>query len=126
VLNLALNLALIWPLGVTGLAAATALSALVQVVVLYVLLRRRAALQGPGQVAGAAARAVAATAAMGLVVVALAALPAGVANELLRETLCVVVPVVGGALTYAAVSAALGSREMKSVATALGRRLKRR
>jgi len=50
-LNLALNVALIWPMGVAGLAWSTASCAVVQAVVLSVLLRRRLGADAPAGLA---------------------------------------------------------------------------
>ncbi len=63
--NLALNLALVWPLQEAGLAAATSASAVLQALLLLVLLRRHVALTGFGEVARGAGKTVLATACMG-------------------------------------------------------------
>jgi len=68
VLNLGLNLVLIWPLGAAGLAWSTAISAVLQTAVLLVLVRRHVDRPIDGDVRGGWAKSAMATAGMAAVV----------------------------------------------------------
>ncbi|MEM9915132.1 MAG: murein biosynthesis integral membrane protein MurJ [Planctomycetota bacterium] len=67
-LNLVLNLTLIWPLGVAGLAWSTAISATLQAACLVALLRKHVGRPITGEVARGVGRSLMLTAAMGLAV----------------------------------------------------------
>jgi putative peptidoglycan lipid II flippase len=111
--NLALNLALVWPLAEAGLAAATALCAGAQVALLAWLLGRRVRLEF-GRLAAEASRVLAATAAMGLACrQALVWLPTegGPAMKLLR----VAVPVAAGGAAYALAAAMVGCAGLREI-----------
>ncbi|MDZ7618054.1 MAG: murein biosynthesis integral membrane protein MurJ [Patescibacteria group bacterium] len=110
-LNLALNLALIWPLAERGLAIATSISASVQVLVLLLVFSRRASRLDWPELAATAARALASTAVMTAVCLVLLALvpPAkGLGTELAR----VFLPMTVGGAAYAVVFRLLGGREL--------------
>jgi putative peptidoglycan lipid II flippase len=112
--NLVLNLALVWPLREAGLAAATSVSAMLQVVLLLLLLSRHVPLTGFGELARGTARTAGATACMAAAAWAvLAAL--GPAGGLALKTARVLLPAAAGAAVYAGAAAALGSREMRAI-----------
>ncbi len=110
--NLALNLALVWPLQEAGLAAATSVSAALQVGVLLVLLRRHAPLRGFGRLVVGGGKTLLATACMAAAVWGLLAL-LGHGGGLALKTARVLVPTAAGAAVFAGVAAALGSAELK-------------
>jgi putative peptidoglycan lipid II flippase len=110
-LNLALNLVLIWPLAENGLALATALAANVQVLVLIVLFSRREVALRWRSLGSTVLRTLGASAAMAAACWAvLRAMPTGATlpDELLR----VAVPLVVSVAVYAAVFRLLGGREL--------------
>ncbi len=103
-LNLALNLTLVWFLGAGGLALATTLSALANLLVLATIARRRHRIRGLRGVLGGIARSFALSAAMGGAVFGLylacrAAFP--VRTLLLHKALWVLPPLVAGIALYA-------------------------
>jgi len=109
--NLALNLALVWPLREAGLAAATSLSAMLQVVCLVLLLRRHVALPGLGRLAEGVVKTSAATLCMaGAVWGTLAVVPPGegLGERMARGLL----PAATGAAIFIAAAAALRSPEL--------------
>jgi len=111
-LNLLLNLLLVWPLAEAAFAVATALSAVVQVVVLmWIFSRRRAPLRW-SELAATAARTVLATllmAAAGYGVLGLIAPVAGLLNELVR----VLVPLGTSGAVFCLAYRLLGGRELQ-------------
>jgi putative peptidoglycan lipid II flippase len=120
VANLALSLTLIWFLGVAGLAAATALCAYLQVVMLARALHRRLGASAWEGVTATLVRTVVATLVMGLVGLAVLCLMRGLPEDRASNALRVVavVPVAGGAylaaarlLRIEALSLVLGSRK---------------
>jgi len=119
VLNLCLNLLLIWPLAEAGLAAATAVSSACQVCVLYVLLRRRVVLSEQKQLLTTFVGTAAASAVMLAVCLAtLALLPPSAQGDLLSiKVLRVMVPVATGGAAYLATARLL---RMPEVSLALG------
>jgi putative peptidoglycan lipid II flippase len=116
-LNLALNLTLVWPLGAAGLAAATAVCAALQVVVLWRILGRRVKLSGGGRLVATAVKTCIATALMWLacrgVLGLLPALPpeGGIALKVLR----LAAPVGAGLLVYLAAAALLRTEELHAL-----------
>lgn len=110
-LNLTLNLTLIWPLGELGLAVSTAVSAIVQVAILAVVFSRRASPMDGGALKKTAITAVAATVPLGIVCFLLTAwLPAG--GGLGSRTLHVVAPTLVGAAVYLAALRVWGRDEL--------------
>lgn len=112
VLNLALNLSLVWPLREVGLAAATAVCAALQVVLLIVLLHRRVPLAGLSALARNVGKTALATVGMSAVVwyvsqVLSAAGDAGLAWRFLRA----LVPAGVGVAVFAGFAALLRSPE---------------
>jgi len=121
VVNLALNLALVWPLQEAGLAAATSVSAALQVLVLLVLLRRRVELTGFGEMARGAGKTVVATACMTAAVWGVLALT-GPGQGLVMKAVRVLVPAAVGAGVFTGVAALLGSAELKALYRSVRRR----
>ncbi len=119
--NLALNLALVWPLREAGLAAATSVSAALQAGVLLVLLRRHVPLKGFAQVVRGAGKTLMATTCMGAAVWGLLAL-LGPGGGLALKAARVLVPTAAGAAVFAGVAAALGSAELKVLYRSVRRR----
>jgi len=119
--NLTLNLALVWPLREAGLAAATSLSAMLQVAVLLALLRRHVSLTGFRQMARGAVKTAAATACMAAAVWWVSA-ALGPGGGLAMKGLRVLLPAAAGAGVFFGVAAALGSQEMKAIRDSLRRR----
>ncbi len=110
-LNLALNLALLWPLAEAGLAASTALAAAVQVIVTVAIFSRRRARLSWRPLAAVAVRTVAASALMaGIVLVALRYTPTDIAlsSQLIR----VFTPILLGAAAYCLTYRLLGGKEL--------------
>ncbi|MGD2174298.1 MAG: murein biosynthesis integral membrane protein MurJ [Candidatus Brocadiaceae bacterium] len=122
VLNLGLNLTLVWPLREAGLALATAICALLQVVALYALLHRRVDLGNGKGLVTTAARTLAATALMGCAAwVTLHALPGAEPGVLLKVARAVV-PACAGVLAYGVGAAILRMEELGLVLRALQRK----
>jgi len=118
--NLALNLALVWPLREAGLAAATSLSAMLQVVCLVVLLRRCTPLTGFSQLARGVLKTLAATGCMaGTVWGMLAVVPEG--EELGARAIRGLLPAAVRAVVFILAAAALASPELKLLWGALKR-----
>jgi len=118
--NLALNLVLVWPLGEAGLAAATAVSASMQTVVLARLLHGRIALPRLDRLAVEIGRTGIATAGMAAICWGvLQSLPqsAGLSVRVAR----VLLPAVAGVVTYIGLAAVLCSRELRHVMDQLRR-----
>jgi putative peptidoglycan lipid II flippase len=110
-LNLALNLTLIWPLAEAGLAASTAIAAVVQLFVLVWLFSRRCAPLDWRQLFVTAVRSAAASAAMAAVLwLAMRCVPRG--PRLTDQLVEVFVPVVLGGIAYLAAYRLLGGREL--------------
>lgn len=118
VVNLALNLALVWPLAEAGLALATSLAAALQVVVLVRAIRRGASALGSDELRRCGVRTVLATVAMlAAGYAALGLLPSGpAAGERLARVL---VPLVAGGLVFLVASRLLGASEWRLL---MGRR----
>jgi putative peptidoglycan lipid II flippase len=118
--DLTLGLALIWPMAEAGLAFSTALSAVLQLILLAWLFSRKYAALRWKELIAAALRTVAASAVMAAVCyLALALLPAGSIEQknVKIELLRVGVPVVCGAISYMAVYRLLGGREISMLWT---------
>jgi putative peptidoglycan lipid II flippase len=113
-LNIALNLVLIWPLAENGLALATSIAANVQVLALITLFsRREVALGWPG-LGVTLLRTLAASAAMAAACfAALLAMPD--ADTLWAELLRVAVPLAASVGVYVGVFRLLGGRELGQV-----------
>ncbi len=120
-LNLALNLALVWPLREAGLAAATAVCAMLQVVILTFLLGRRVRLAGLG---GLAVTAVKTSVATGLM--SAAAWPfirgADAGGGLGLRLVRVLLPAAAGGATFFAAAALLRTEELWLLLRALRHR----
>jgi putative peptidoglycan lipid II flippase len=117
-LNFLLDLALIWPWAEVGLALSTAFAAAVQLLALLAIFARRMAPLGGKTLRATLFRTLAATALMSAAcLMALHLMPAapGWRFELLR----VFVPLVSGALVYAAAYHLLGGRELKMLWTGI-------
>jgi putative peptidoglycan lipid II flippase len=126
-LNLALNLTLVWWLREAGLAAATAICAVIQVVILGWLLSRRVHLAGWRQVAITAARSMVAAGLMGaLCVWLLGMFPQGpLSGRVGLRLLRVLLPIGAGVLAYGGLSLALGAEEMRMFVRSILRRDKK-
>jgi len=122
-LNLALNLTLIWSLREAGLAAATAICAILQMVILFVLLKRHTPAITTRPLLDCAARCILAAAVMAAICLAVTALlpTQETAPSLTWRILRAVLPVAAGALTYGAITTALHMREMQLLRNALRR-----
>ncbi|MEX0866043.1 MAG: murein biosynthesis integral membrane protein MurJ [Pirellulales bacterium] len=106
--NLLLNLLLVWPLAEVGLAAATVVAAVVQLLILLVVMSRLHALNWRG-LAGTTARAVAASAVMAVACWAVLLLtPSDIAGA---RAVRVVAPAVVGGIAYLVAYRLLGGRE---------------
>lgn len=109
-LNLALNLALVWPFAERGLAIATAVSATAQLLLLAAVFSRYRAPLGWAALAQTAARAMICTIVMGgVLVVALAYCPAGEAFS--ARTTRLLLPLAAGSLAYFIAAAAVRQSE---------------
>jgi putative peptidoglycan lipid II flippase len=116
-INATLNLTLAWPLQEAGLATATALSAVIQVAVLYSILTRRVQITQQGAIVITALKTVIATAAMAVVCTAtLRALPEAPAEGALALKLVrACVPAATGAAAYLVAALALGTTELRAL-----------
>jgi putative peptidoglycan lipid II flippase len=113
-LNLLLDFTLIWPLGESGLAVSTAISAVVQVVVLAVMFSRRHIGLAWRELAITAGRTLAASVVMGVVaVVVLKGLP--VHEDLSNALVRVVGPMAAAAAVYVAILALIGRSEWRDL-----------
>jgi len=110
--NLALNLALVRPLAESGLALATALTAALQVVLLAWGLRRWLAGVAWRRVRSATLRSLAASGAMAAAVLAARRFLSPVGEGVRERLAAVAVPLAVGVVTYLALSAALGLKEL--------------
>ncbi|MDP6439039.1 MAG: murein biosynthesis integral membrane protein MurJ [Candidatus Brocadiia bacterium] len=121
--NLTLNLTLIWPLAESGLAAATAISAILQVVMLYAILVRRGRLRRQGRLLATALKSAAATGLMAAAVWAvLTLMPAHSPGDgLLGKAVRVFVPMAAGCAVYVGAAVALKAREVRQLLGALAR-----
>jgi putative peptidoglycan lipid II flippase len=109
-LNLALNFALLWPLGGAGLAVATALSAMIQVAAATWLIQQRIGRFEWRGIAGVIARAAVATTAMSIVCWwTIGRFPDG--DGLLPRVLQVAVPLLASILVYFFMAWLLGLKE---------------
>jgi putative peptidoglycan lipid II flippase len=118
--DLTLGLALIWPMAESGLAFSTALSAVLQLVLLVWLFARKYASLGWHDLIATVLRTILASAAMAAVCYfALAWLPsvAFAEKSLKFELLRVGVPVVFGAISYVAVYRLIGGKEISMLWT---------
>ncbi len=116
-LNIALNLLLVWPLGEAGLATATSVTACVQVLVLAVLLGRKVSLRGMRALVWDMGAVLTATAGMSIAVLALLALlPTG--DALAVRLLRAVAPAAFGAAVYLGLAALLDCGILRSLAAA--------
>jgi putative peptidoglycan lipid II flippase len=106
-----------------GLAAATTAAAIVQLVALLWLLRRRSGNLGMSEVTASVLRVLVASGVMGLVVWALAGLGEWeLGGNDPRNLAIFAATVVAGLLSYVAVVAALGSPELRDLRAAIRRR----
>ena len=123
VLNLALNLILSLPLGVAGLAVSTSICALLNCVFLQRALARRGIHQITRTIAPSLFRSLSCAVGMALVVALLVwgLTPAAGSRRLARGVLLVVVPIVGGAATFFALSRAMGGQELRALLARDGR-----
>jgi putative peptidoglycan lipid II flippase len=120
-LNLALNLTLVWPMQEAGLALATSISSVCNVVVLLLILRNKAPGLDIGSLAKGLMRFVFASAIMGSAVLGtLYLLPA--ADRLLLKVIAVVAPMITGVLVVFIVSALLRFPELAFMLKSLRRR----
>ncbi len=111
VVNLALNLLLIWPMAEAGLATATSTAAVVQAVLLATLFSSRKVPLGWAPLLRTAARSALATIAMALVALGLlGSLPAG--SALIQQAIHTLLPAATGAGAYLAVYWLLGGEEL--------------
>ncbi len=125
-LNLALNLALVWPFHEAGMAAATAACACLQVTVLYLLLRRRVPLRESQGLARTAWQTVVATSVMALACRGtLEAVPA-VGQDIWTKLLRAGAPTGVGLLVFVVTAAALGSEDLSVITGRLRRLVGRR
>jgi putative peptidoglycan lipid II flippase len=123
-LNLALNLTLIWYLREAGLAAATAVCAILQMLILFLLLRRHTPALAARPLLDCGLRCIIAAAVMAAVCLGtVSLLPSqesapGLMGRVLRAGL----PVATGAAVYAALTAAMHMPEMQMLRSALRKR----
>ncbi|MBS3763851.1 MAG: murein biosynthesis integral membrane protein MurJ [Planctomycetes bacterium] len=127
VVNLALNLTLIWFLGAAGLALSTAISAALQVSLLTFLLHRGVAPLDMGHLVKVLAKTLLATLFMAAVCyIALRFLPAApVRDKMLIKTIRVLVPIAAGTLAYFFLSLSLGISETRFLLHIIWRRFRR-
>ncbi len=127
VLNLVLNLILMWPLRHAGIAVATVLASAAHVIALAILVHRRDGSPGWRGIALSALRMLAPTAVMVLAALAaqdcaLAACLAGGCPPKLSAIMALAAAIAGGALVYLGAAFACRCREAREVLGALRRR----
>ena len=124
--NLTLNLLLVWPLAECGLAAATAISAALQVVLLYVILCRRGRLEAQREFLTTLVKSAGAAAVMAAVIIICASFVPRMGNQatLGMRAAGVFAPMAAGLVAYLAAAHALGCREVKGLLRTLARRRK--
>jgi len=122
--NLALNLTLVWPLAEAGLAAATAVSAVLQVAVLWWLLQRAGMTGDPRRLLGSIGKTLLATGIMaGACLAVLGRLPAAWSvGSLGLRCLRVVLPTAAGGSAFVAAAAVLRAEELHETARRMFRR----
>ena len=119
--NLALNLALVWPLAEAGLALATSLSAMLQVALLLSRFSRHGGCLGWAEIGRTTILTLAATACMlaaGYAAMAWAPHDFGLGKEFAR----VAAPIVAGSAAFLAVSRLLKAEELRLLLVSRGRR----
>lgn len=121
-LNLGLNLAFMGPLAHVGPALATSLAAICNVAGLAAVLGRRGHLRPDRQLRRRALGMFAASAAMGLVLLALRPLLFGAPSHGPLRLLALAALIGGGMLTYAAAAQAFGAYDLRDVARMMSRR----
>ena len=109
VLNVILNLILMWPLKLGGLALATSISATFNMVVLYILLRKRIGDFGTSRIMDSFARVLASSVVMAVVLKVLLASFSG------ASVVGLFTAIVGGIATFAVMSYLFGVREIKDL-----------
>lgn len=125
VINVALNLLLMGPFGVAGLAVSTALAAAFSFLVLNAILRRRLGGIGGRAIARAAVKITAASGAMGLVMWGLAAALAPRSGTLVWNLVQLGAASVGGLAAFLAVAFAVKAEEVIFIAGLIRRKLER-
>lgn len=120
--NAALNLTLVWYLREAGLAAATAICATLQVVVLWHLLGKAVELRGAGRLASTVAKTLCATVCMAAACRGVLAVLPGAHGALGVKLLRAALPAAAGAAAYAAAAAALRIEEFRVLWAVLARR----
>jgi putative peptidoglycan lipid II flippase len=124
VVNVVMNLTLVWFMQESGLAAATATCAALQVVVLFVVLGRAVRLEGTASLGASVLKSAVAAGCMAGACIGLdRALPAaGPEVAFAGQAARLAGLMLAGALTYVAASAVLGNEEMRAVLRSLLRR----
>lgn len=121
--NLVGNLVLIWPLGHVGVAAATAFSAWVNVIILYWLLHRGDHLQADARLLSRGARIIAASAVMGVALWFMGPLSDRyMAGSFLTRVIALSLLCGGGALVYAGAIFGLGAYRLSELKALVTRR----
>jgi putative peptidoglycan lipid II flippase len=122
-LNLALNLTLVWPLREAGLAAATAICAVLQVLILWHMLNRHVRLEGSDALRTAGGKSLLATAIMsGACWLTLRSLPNAHAAACTPWKLArLLAPMLVGIIVYVGASAALRADELRMLCAAFRR-----
>jgi len=124
--NLVLNLALVWRFREAGLAAATAISATLQVLLLCRLLNRSVRLTGWKALGASVAKAAVATACMAAACQASMGLLPAASGDLVGSLLRLALPIAAGGITYLGVAALLRAKELTILVDQLRRRRARR
>ena len=107
VLNVVLNLILMWPMKLGGLALATSISATVNFVILYILLKKRLGRLGTKEIVDSFARVLLSSAIMGIVLKLLSA-----------QAFCIkglTLSIIAGAITFIAAAYVFKVKELKRV-----------
>ena len=121
-LNLALNLTLIWFMAEAGLAAATACSATCQVLILYVLLARKGQLSGQARLMETLAKTALAALVMGIVCRGVLRLlpPAPSTDDIALKLARLLLPAAAGTVAFLACAFLLGIRELRTMLRQIG------
>ncbi len=126
VLNLTLNLSLIWFLREGGLALATAVSAMAQTAILFVILKRKLNIKGLGEVLASIGKTLLISAVMALVCIIVLGLLPEHHGDLLLKVARLFVPMSAAVVTFLCMAYMLKSEELRYLYDELVKRVRAR
>lgn len=126
VLNLTLNLSLIWFLREGGLALATAVSAMAQTAILFIILKRKLHIKGLGEVLASIGKTLLISAVMALVCIIVLGLLPEHHGDLLLKVVRLFVPMSAAVVTFLCMAYMLESEELRYLYDELVKRVRAR